>query len=120
MVNSEDDPIHPILENSFLWDLVEFSYHRDAFDRSQSFIDLVLARDSVKRRLRFFAPQEVELTRGIPNASGLLILDVSARQMEGLGVRVTSFEPDWCVPTFWASHVVEVTEDSSGLTSHKR
>jgi len=30
--------------------------------------------------------------------------------MEGLGVRVASFESDWCVPSFWASHVVKVTE----------
>jgi hypothetical protein len=71
---------------------------------------LVLTRDGEERRLRFFAPREVELTRGAPNSSGLCILDVSGRQMEGVGVRVASFEPDWCVPSFWASHAVEVTE----------
>ena len=30
--------------------------------------------------------------------------------MEGVGVRVGSFEPDWCVPSFWAASVVEITE----------
>ena len=27
--------------------------------------------------------------------------------MEGIGVRVGSFEPDWCVPSFWAASVIE-------------
>lgn len=110
MAGFDGDPDHPILPDPFLWELVEFTYRRDAGDWRESYIDLVLARGGEERRLRFFAPREVELTRGVPNSSGLCILDVSGRQMEGLGVQVASFESDWCVPSFWASHVVEVAE----------
>jgi hypothetical protein len=105
----DGDPDHPILPDPFGWELVEFAYRR-ANDWRESYIDLVLARDGVERRLRFFAPREVELTRGIPNSSGLYIQDVRGRQMEGVGVRVGTFEEDWCVPSFWAESVVEVVE----------
>ena len=71
---------------------------------------LVLALDGVTRRLRFFAPQAVELTCGMPNSSGLYIQDVSGRQIEGIEVRVGSFEDAWCVPSFWAARVVEISE----------
>ena len=109
MTVSDGDPDHPILPDPFLWELVEFTYCREA-DGRESYIDLVLARDEVERRLRFFAPREVELTRGVPNIWGLYIQDVSRRQMEGVGVRVGTFEEGWCVPSFWAASVVDVTE----------
>ena len=110
MDGSEEDPDHPVLDAPFRWTLVEFTYRRDMADWQQSHIDLVLERDGVRKRLRFFDPREVELDRGVPNSSGLYIKDVSRRQMEGIGVRVGSFEPDWCVPHFWAASVVEVAE----------
>jgi hypothetical protein len=103
------DPDHPIIDTPFRWTLVEFTYRRDLEEWSRSYIDLVLSRVGVNRRLRFFDPKEVELDRGVPNSSGLYIRDVSGRGLEGIGVRVGSFEPDWCVPHFWASRVVEVT-----------
>jgi len=106
----DGDPDHPILPARYSWELVEFAYRRDPTDWRASYIDLVLARDGVERRLRFFAPREVELTRGEPNSFGLYIQDVSRRQMEGVGVRVGTFEGGWCVPSFWAASVVEVTE----------
>ena len=109
MAGIDCDPDHPILPDPFRWELREFTFRQEA-DWRKSYIDLVLAQDGVLRRLRFFSPREVELTRGVPNSSGLYILDVSGRQMEGVGVRVGTFESDSCVPSFWASHVVEVVE----------
>lgn len=110
MERSEIDPDHSILPEPFRWELIEFTYRHEPADWRQSYVDLVLERDGVQRRFRFFGPQEIELTRGVPNSSGLYIQDVSGRQMEGVGVRVGSFEPDWCVPSFWAASVVEVTD----------
>lgn len=110
MAGPDGDPDHPILPAPYTWELVEFSYRLDPTDRRASYIDLVLAREGVERRLRFIEPQEIELTRGLPNSSGLFIQDVSRRQMEGIGVRVGTFEGDWCVPSFWAASVVEVSE----------
>ena len=104
---SERDPDHPIIDGPFRWELVEFTYRRET-EWDESSIDLVLARDGVERRLRFFGTQDLVLDRGLPNSSGLFIADVTGRGMEGIGVRVGSFEPDWCVPSFWASRVVEV------------
>jgi hypothetical protein len=104
---TECDRDHPIIDAPFRWELVEFTYRQEA-TWGDSYIDLVLARDGVERRLRFFGPQELELDRGLPNSSGLYISDVTGRGMEGIGVRVGSFEPDWCVPSFWASRVVEI------------
>ena len=111
MIDPDSYPDHPSLADPFRWELVEFTYRRAANWR-ESYIDLVLARDGVERRLRFYAPRDLELTRGLPNSSGLYFQDVSGRQMEDVGVRVGSFEPDWCVPSFWARSVVEVAQRS--------
>ncbi len=111
MVDGSDEwyPDHPILPQPFRWELREFCYRRD-HAAAASYIDLVLARDGVERRLQFFGLREVELSRGWLNSSRLYIADVSGHGMEGVGVRVGSFEPDWCIPSFWAASVVEVVE----------
>ena len=106
----DGDPAHPILPDPWRWELLEFTYRRDPDDWRESYIDLLFARGGVERRLRFFAPQDVELSRGLPNSSGLCILDVSARQLDGLRVRVASFEQSYGTPSFWAARVVEVRE----------
>jgi hypothetical protein len=109
----DGDPDHPILPEPWRWDLLEFTYRRDPDDWRKSYIDLVFTRDGEKRRLRFFAPQDVELSRGMLSSDGLCIVDVSGRQLEGLQVRVASFEQSWRTPSFWAARVVDVVEESS-------
>jgi hypothetical protein len=106
----DDDPDHPILTDPFRWELLEFTYRRDLDDWRESYIDMVFVRDAERRRLRFYAPQELEMSRGLPNSFGLCILDVSGRQLEGLGVRVANLEQSYGAPSFWASRVVEVAE----------
>jgi hypothetical protein len=106
----DGDPDHPILHEPWRWELLEFTYRRSLADWQESYIDLVFYRDGQKRRLRFFAPQDIELSRGLPNSAGLCILDVSGRQLDGLRVRVASFEQSCGTPSFWAARVVEVTE----------
>jgi hypothetical protein len=57
---SEGDPDHPIIDAPFRWELVAFTY-RCATAWEESYIDLVLARDGVERRLRFFGPRDLVL-----------------------------------------------------------
>jgi hypothetical protein len=104
------DPDHPILPDPWRWELLEFTYRRDPDDWQQSYIDMVFARDGEVRRLRFFAPQNLEMSRGLPSSVGMCILDVNARQLEGLRVRVANFEESYGAPRFWAARVVEVTD----------
>lgn len=110
MTSSPDnDPAHPVLPDSYLWELVEFTHRRDADGGLASSIDLVFARDGVTRRLRFRSPQMVQVDRGPPGTDGLFVLDVSARQLDGLRVRVVGAEEgSW--PAFWAADVAEVGE----------
>jgi hypothetical protein len=111
MVGPDGDPYHPILPDPYEWGLVEFTYRLDPADWQKTYIDLLFARDGVERRLRFFAPREVELPRGaMGDWCRVYVADVGRRQMEGIRVRVGSFELDWSVPSFWAASVVEVDE----------
>jgi hypothetical protein len=100
--NFDGDPDHPILPEPWRWELLEFTYRCNPTDWRESYVD--------ERRLRFLAPQEVEVSRGLPHSSGLCILDVSGRQLDGLRVRVASLEQSYGTPSFWAAQVVEVTE----------
>jgi hypothetical protein len=108
--NFDGDPDHPILPEPWRWELLEFTYRCNPTDWRESYVDMVFARDGKERRLRFLAPQEVEVSRGLPHSSGLCILDVSGRQLDGLRVRVASLEQSYGTPSFWAAQVVEVTE----------
>jgi hypothetical protein len=108
MGSLEGDRDHPILPDAFRWELLEFTYRCDPADWRESYIDLVFARDGETRRLRFFAPRDLEMRGGPLNSSGMCILDVTGRQLEGLNVRVDNFEQSYGAPKFWAARVVEV------------
>lgn len=108
MSSIDGDNEHPILQAPWTWELTEFVYHRNRENWNASYIDLVFEREGKVRRLRFFAPQDLEMGEGLPNSSGMCILDVSDRQMEGLRVRVANFEQPHGAPTFWAARVIEV------------
>ena len=110
MSDFEGDPVHPILHEPWRWELLEFTYRRNRTDWHESYVDMVFYRDGKERRLRFFAPQDVELSRGTLSNSGLCILDVSARQLDGLRVRVISLEMSYGTPSFWAAEVIEIRE----------
>ncbi len=109
-LDSSGDPEHPILSHPYSWELVEFMYREDQSDWRESYIDLVFARDGQERRLRFLAPRDLEMSRGLPNSIGLVILDISGRQLEGIKVRVDNFEQSHGAPRFWAAEVFEVFE----------
>jgi hypothetical protein len=100
-----------VIDRPFEFKLVEFRYIQP-LDGSEPHVDLGLLKGTLFRRLRFFGPQGIQITDGFPNSSGLTILDVTARQLDGLGVRVMNFEPEGGCPEFWARHVVDVTKDA--------
>ena len=112
MSDYEGDPDHPILPFPFLWDLIEFIYHKVPNDWHESFIDMLFEREGETKRLRFFAPQTLEISEGLPNSFGMCILDVSSRQLDGIRVRVANFEQSYGAPTFWAAQVVEIVQQS--------
>jgi hypothetical protein len=91
--------------------VVEFTYRSHPTDLRETYIDLLFARGGVERRLRFHCPRQVELPRGqMGGWCRVFVADVTGRQMEDIRVRVGSFEPDWCVPSFWAASVAEVAD----------
>lgn len=54
--------------------------------------DLVLASASRRVALRFWSPRQIEIEEGEPSAIGMEILDVSARGLDGVSVRVDNHE----------------------------
>jgi hypothetical protein len=46
-----------------------------------------------RRCLRFFGPQDLEITKGFPDSSGLCILDVSKRRLDGLRIESRTSRP---------------------------
>ena len=107
MKKIDHDPDHPIIDFPFMWEISEWSFHRDLADFSSSYIDIVFEREGQRKRLRFLGPQELTM-KGLPWGFGTYILDITARQLEGIRVEVGNFEH--ANVRFLAARVVEVTE----------
>ena len=112
----QKDPDHPIIESPWLYSIAEFHYHV-GIDGTEPFIDLILERDSVTRRLRFWSPQNLQIEEGCFPAptGGMEIFDVSNRQLDGLRVRVTDFENTRGSITFWAREAVDLDSIENGV-----
>ena len=101
-----EDPHHPIIEEPWQYRIAEFRY-LTGIDGDVPCIDLHLVNGDSKRRLRFSRPQDLVIERGcFPEPTGgMVILDTSARQMEGMNVQVTDREGTRGAITFWAESV---------------
>ncbi|MHB1559979.1 MAG: hypothetical protein ACYC61_21215 [Isosphaeraceae bacterium] len=110
----DGDPDHPIVERPWEYEIVGLCYHRDPDSSADDSIDLTLQKGPRRVCLRFLGPQELQITEGFPNSSGLCILDVSKRQFDGLRVRVANLEAHGGCPTFWAREVVELDTSDRG------
>jgi hypothetical protein len=88
------EPDHPIIERPYEHRLAELRYVIEAPDGGEPFIDMVLAKGSVTRRLRFWSPRDFNVQEGFsPDAYlGIQILDVSRRQLEDIAIEVSCFE----------------------------
>lgn len=104
----ERDPQHPILDRPHEYRILDLWYHMGS-NGEQPFIDLNLGRGDTVRRLRFLSPRDLEIEKGFPApTNGMEILDVRARQLEDVGVRVGDFEASFGSITFWAREVVDL------------
>jgi len=104
---SREDPDHPILAQPWRYTITGLHYERPE-DGSEPFLDLTLERGPERRKLRFLGPQELQIEKGFPHAPGLVILDVSARGLDRLTVRVDDYEASSGGIRFWARSVHEV------------
>jgi len=75
----------------------------------KSFLDLRLEKNGLVRNLRFLEPRDIKIEEGFPQPTGgMQILDVSARQLEGITVEVSDFEASWGAITFLARSVTDM------------
>ncbi len=105
---TDGDPQHTIIDRPHEFRIGTLHYHV-GLDGQESHLDLHLHRGDEVRRLRFYSPQDIEIEKGFPlPTGGMVILDVTGRQMEGLRVRVADFEASWGSITYWAREVVDL------------
>lgn len=104
-----EDPEHPILPQAWTYEIVGLRLEREPADGAEPHLDLTLRRGGDRRVLRFWSPQDLFIDRGGPGRThGLVILDLRARQLDGLGVQVADFEPSPGTTTFSARAVEEL------------
>jgi len=104
------DPDHPIIEAPWTYSVTDLHYHRSVDDPDDSWINVVLQKDDVIRRLRFDRPRNVSIEKGFPECPGLYIADVSDRQLEGLTVHVGDYENNSGGIEFWAADVIDLDQ----------
>lgn len=109
MTGTQTDPDHPILREAWKHEVIGFRWHRIGDDPG---VDLVLqhAETKVLKRLRFVGAREVVFSDTGMNW-GLEILDVSARQLEGVRVHVHNFETSPGPVELYARDVAELLGD---------
>ena len=108
-MSTMEDPYHPILEQSWEYEIFTFSFWQWPNAEAEPFIDLTLKKADIFRHFRFYSPQDLEIEKGFPSKTGgFCILDVSKRGLEGLGVRVDDFEGRRGAVRFWARTVIEI------------
>ncbi len=103
-----EDPDHPVLPEAWHYEIVAVRIELAPVDGSEPFLDLTVRRGEDRRCLRFSCPQMIEIEPGGPVNGALQILDVSGRQLDGLGVQVTDLEANTGSLQFWARDVVAV------------
>jgi hypothetical protein len=104
----ERDPNHPIVDRPWDYAINAVHYHV-GLDGTEPYLDLILQRNHVTRRLRFWSPRQLKIEEGFPNPThGMEILDVRHRGLHGLGIRVGDFEAGRGSITFWARAVVDL------------
>ena len=100
---------HPIVEYPHFYDIDFFSYKFVKMDNSKSYIDLHLKKNTEVIKLRFWGPQNLEIEKGFPWATGgMFIENISSHGLESLGIYVGDFEASGGSVTFWAKSVEEI------------
>jgi hypothetical protein len=108
---------HQIIEKPWEYEIISFYYSINHTDLSSSYIDIIFKKDNTTRKLRFLSPNELIIEKGFPTpTSGLIILDVSNRQLENINVRVDDFEASQGAIKFWAHKVIDLENSETDLT----
>lgn len=82
----------------------------DKEDPSQSFIDMTLLKHSESVTLRFWQPINLKIEQGFPRPTrGMVFYDLSADQLENIGIEVADFEASWGAVTFSAKSVEKIS-----------
>lgn len=109
----EQDLRHPIIENPHQYSIVTFHFESNE-DWRTSYFDLTLRKDDIVRRLRFLSPSRIRIA-DIWNNGGMVILDISARQLDGLNVEVANYENHQGSIELYARDVIDL--DAQEVTS---
>lgn len=107
-MNINKDPDHPIIKSPWQYRITDIHYHIEHGNDEESFLDLSLQKDDIIRHLRFLRPQNLQIGKGFPNHEGLCILDISGRQLCGIGVEVADFENSSGSISFLAQEVIDL------------
>ena len=102
-----DDPEHSILPKAWTYMVVGVNLQVSPLDEGEAYLDLTLRRASERRTLRFWSPRQVVIAEGFLTTGGMIIRDVRARGLDGLGVQVDDFEATPGGVCFWARSVEE-------------
>lgn len=105
-----EDPDHPIIFKPWTYRIISLLFEKSSPQREESIVELLLQREQEVRRLRFLGVEDIHIDSGFPDGGGLFISDVSARNLDGLSVRVGDFESSGGGIWFWARDVVEITK----------
>jgi hypothetical protein len=103
------DPEHPALPHPEQYDIVRLHLDLSPESGAEPFLDLTFQRGRSVRVLRFGSPRNLVLDKEGPTTLGMVILDVSGRQLEDVGVCVDNYEDTLGRLTFVA-RAVEVIE----------
>lgn len=110
-----EDPEHSILPHAHLYAIVGIHLDLEPADGSEPFLDLTVQKGGERRKLRFWGPTNLEIERGGPQKTGgFQILDMSARGLDRMGVRVDDFEASNGAVFFVARAVEYVSTDGAG------
>jgi hypothetical protein len=110
----KEDSAHPILPESWRYEIVGIRLDHFPMDGGEPFLDLTLQRGAERRILRFWSPIEIEIEKGGPSmTSGFVIRDIRGRQLEGIGVLVDDFEASCGAVRFLARTVDELSRFTS-------
>lgn len=61
----DPEPYHSIIERPSEYEIIELTYRRP-LDGSEPYVDLELMEGDRLRRLRFFGPQDIQISQGFP------------------------------------------------------
>jgi len=92
-------------------DLVDFHYHIEWESWKDSFIELFAKKGEKTRHLRFNGISNLKIQEGFSGSlSGMLVVDISARQWDSALIEVQNIEQDPGI-TFLA-HSMEIINDT--------